>query len=157
MTDVRLAWGTATGPTETASYDAALAEAGVHDYNLVHFSSVLPEGTTLDLVGTAPTLGPVGARLQVVEARATARGPTTVSAGLAWATTQSGQGILYEESGETDSETIRDHLDEGIEVGKTLRDWPFEDGGRRVATVDADEDEYATAVVVAAYDEADPV
>ncbi|MEF8907067.1 MAG: pyruvoyl-dependent arginine decarboxylase, partial [Haloarculaceae archaeon] len=40
MSVIRVVWGSGTGPTGTAAYDAALAEAGVHDYNLVTVSSV---------------------------------------------------------------------------------------------------------------------
>ena len=42
MGTIRVVRGTATGPTATASYDAALAAANVHDYNLVSVSSVIP-------------------------------------------------------------------------------------------------------------------
>lgn len=72
MGRVRIVWGTGTGSTALASYDAALAAAGVHEYNLVRVSSVLPADTTVDVVGTAPDLGPVGGTLTVVEARETA-------------------------------------------------------------------------------------
>jgi len=42
-----------------ASYDAALAEAGVENYNLVSVSSVIiPAETRVEAVGTAPDLGP---------------------------------------------------------------------------------------------------
>lgn len=154
---VRIAWGTGTAPTETASYDAALADATVHNYNLTHFSSVLPEGTTVEPVGSAPPLGPVGGALRVVQARATVDGGSRAAAGLAWAQTPSGKGLLYESAGETDAETIGQRLDEGISHGRELRDWPFERAGQRVVSVDANDGEYATAVVVAAYGDAEPL
>jgi arginine decarboxylase len=40
MGSIRIVRGTATGPTAMAAYDAALAAAGVHNYNLVSVSSV---------------------------------------------------------------------------------------------------------------------
>ena len=72
MGRVRIVWGSSRGPTALSAYDAALAAANVHDYNVVHVSSVLPAGANVDPVGTAPDLGPVGERLTVVEARETA-------------------------------------------------------------------------------------
>ncbi|PSP40313.1 pyruvoyl-dependent arginine decarboxylase, partial [Halobacteriales archaeon QH_10_70_21] len=71
MGTIRVVWGTATGPTAMASYDAALAAANVHDYNLVSVSSVIPADATVEVVGEAPDLGPAGERLTVVEGRAT--------------------------------------------------------------------------------------
>lgn len=154
---VRIAWGTGTAPTETASYDAALADATVHNYNLTHFSSVLPEGTTVEPVGSAPQLGPVGGALRVVQARATVDRDGRAAAGLAWAQTPSGQGLLYESAGETDAETIEKRLDDGLSHGRELRNWPFERADQRIVSVDADGDEHATAVVVAAYGDAEPL
>ncbi|MFC6728802.1 pyruvoyl-dependent arginine decarboxylase, partial [Natronoarchaeum mannanilyticum] len=72
MEPIRIVWGTGEGPTEMASYDAALADAGIENYNLVSVSSIVPAGAEIDPVGTAPDLGPAGERLTVVEGRATA-------------------------------------------------------------------------------------
>jgi arginine decarboxylase len=68
---VRIVRGTGIGPTALSSYDAALAAANVHQYNLLRVSSVLPAGTSVESVGTAPDLGPIGGELTVVEARKT--------------------------------------------------------------------------------------
>lgn len=73
MGHVRIVRGAGRGPTVLSSYDAALAAASVHDYNLIRVSSVLPANTTVDFVGVAPDLGPVGGKLTVVEARETVR------------------------------------------------------------------------------------
>ncbi len=35
MSTIRVVWRTATAPTEMAAYDAALADADIHNYNLV--------------------------------------------------------------------------------------------------------------------------
>ncbi len=57
MSTIRVVWGTATGPTALAAYDAALAEAGVHNYNLISLSSVIPTEPAIEVTGTAPDLG----------------------------------------------------------------------------------------------------
>ncbi|MFC6727007.1 pyruvoyl-dependent arginine decarboxylase, partial [Halobium palmae] len=67
MSTIRVVAGVGTAPTEMASYDAALADAGIHNYNLVPVSSVVPGDATVAFVGTAPDLGPAGNRLTVVE------------------------------------------------------------------------------------------
>lgn len=71
MNAIHVAAGTGVAPTEMASYDAALADANLHNYNLVSVSSVVPAGATVESVDRAPDLGPAGNRLTVVEARRT--------------------------------------------------------------------------------------
>lgn len=95
MDSVRVVAGTGTGPTPTAAYDAALLDAGVGNYNLVTVSSVVPSGATLETLETAPDVGEVGDRLTVVQARAVG---TRVAAALAWARTETGEGLFYEGS-----------------------------------------------------------
>ncbi len=152
MEPIRVVWGTATGPTEMASYDAALADAGVGDYNLVSVSSVAPPGATVEAVGEAPDLGPVGGRLTVVEARATARAP--VSAGLAWAQSPSG-GLFYEAGDTATPETVADRVERGLAAGQELRDWAFEEPTVRTVAAAPDDDPVATAVVLAVYGSAE--
>ena len=150
MGRVRILWGTGTGPTALASYDAALVGANVHDYNLLRVSSVLPVATTVDPVGTAPDLGPIGGTLTVVEARETSRvvghgavdgssGPGSdpvdrapvagnrpdrdiACAGLGWAQAENGRGIVYEGTG-TDPEAVRKRIERGLRAGSGLRDF----------------------------------
>jgi arginine decarboxylase len=146
---VRVVWGTGTGPTALASYDAALADAGVHDYNLVTVSSVVPAGATVEAVGTASDLGPAGDRLTAVEARATAAGPEQVVAGLGWATGASA-GIVYEAT-DGDEGAVREELLTGLAAGTALRDRDFGEPTVRTVAAGADAGEYATAVVLAVY------
>ncbi len=177
---IRMVWGTARAPTEMASYDAALAAANVHNYNLVRVSSVVPAGARVERVGRAPDLGPAGERLTVVQARETVREGRAV-AGLGWATEASGRGLFYEAAGD-DPEAVRREVEDGLAAGKDLRDWAFEDEGYQVvesepagsdsepagsdseATASDSEtapstsgDTYATAVVLAVYGESAPI
>lgn len=155
MATIRVVWGTATGPTAVASYDAALARSSVHNYNLAQVSSILPEGSTVERAGTAPDLGPAGNRLTVVEARHTAgQEGATACAGLGWAVDERGRGIVYEGSG-TDPGAVRREIETGLSVGRDLRDWRFTEEDRAIATVGHDGG-YATAVVLAVYGESSP-
>jgi len=151
MNAIRVVWGTATGPTEMAAYDAALAEANVHDYNLVPVSSVIPADAAVDAVDTAPDLGPAGERLTVVEACATVAGPGRASAGLAWATSEEGPGLFYEAAGETGVADVRGRVLEGLSTGRELRDWTFGEPQYEVVTAPAEPGMYTSAVVLAVY------
>jgi arginine decarboxylase len=157
---VRIVWGDAMGPTATASYDAALAAANVHEYNLVTVSSVLPADTTVEVIGEAPHLGPVGEQLTVVQGRATTTPGTSESAAaaLGWSRSAEGPGIFYEASG-TDPTDVQQRVTDGLEHGQTLRadrTWTAENG-LRLVTAEADSDQYVTAVVLAIYGESKPL
>ncbi|WP_226004466.1 pyruvoyl-dependent arginine decarboxylase [Natrinema salinisoli] len=158
MSTIRVVWGTASAPTAMASYDAALAEAGIENYNLVSVSSVVPAETFVEAVGTAPDLGPAGERLTVVEARATTAGPGRVSAALAWAqSVDDGPGLFYETAGEMDSEAVERRVREGLAAGQELRDWEFGDPQVAVESRQAESGLYTTAVVLAVYGDSEPI
>lgn len=154
MSVIRIVWGTASGPTATASYDAALARANVHDYNLVTVSSVIPAGVPLEAAGTAPDLGPAGDRLTVVQSRATVTSGTAC-AGLGWARAGDGPGIFYEASG-SDPDAVRETVETGLDAGRQLRDWTATDVGGKYVETGAD-GPYTTALVLAVYGESEPI
>ena len=156
MTTIRVAAGVATGPTAMAAYDAALAEAGLHNYNLVPVSSVIPADASVDIVDAVPDLGPAGNRLTVVQSRATTTEPGRVTAGLGWATGP-GPGLFYESAAEADPETIRERITQGLAAGRELREWTFTDEQVEIASVDADAGVHTTAVVIAAYGDSEPI
>lgn len=156
MSLLRVVWGTATGPTAMSSYDAALAAANVHNYNLVTVSSVIPADVPVEAVGTAPDLGPAGNRLTVVQARHTSfEGRAT--AGLGWAESEDGPGLFYESSGDDGEPAVRRRVAAGLEAGRELRDWAFTGDRFQLATAEAGPGEYATAVVLAAYGRSEPI
>ncbi|WP_049921856.1 pyruvoyl-dependent arginine decarboxylase [Halopiger djelfimassiliensis] len=158
MSTIRVVWGAASAPTAMASYDAALANAGVENYNLVSVSSVIPAGVDVEAVGTAPDLGPAGERLTVVEGRATTAGPGRVSAALAWSqSVEDGPGLFYETAGEMDREDVERRVREGLAAGQELRDWEFGDPHVAVESAQAESGTYTTALVLAVYGESEPI
>ncbi len=162
MEPIRIVWGTGEGPTEMASYDAALADAGIENYNLVPVSSIVPAGAEIDPVGTAPDLGPAGERLTVVEGRATAPpaatgAADTVSAGLGWVRDDDGPGLFYESAGRASPDEVSRRVIEGLESGQELRDWAFGDPEYQVVSADVAENKHATVVVLAAYGRSEPI
>ncbi|ESP87352.1 pyruvoyl-dependent arginine decarboxylase [Candidatus Halobonum tyrrellensis] len=158
--EIHVAAGTARGRTELAAYDAALADANLHNYNLVTVSSVVPAGASVRVVDEAPPLGPPGNRLTVVQARADATPADAheterAVAGLGWATGP-GPGLFYEATG-ADADVVRRTVEEGLADGRALREWEFTDEETLVAETDTSADAYTAAVVVAAYGESEPV
>lgn len=151
---IRIVWGTGHAATEKASFDTALAEAGLHQYNLRELSSVIPAEATLELTDTAPDLGPTGNGLDVVLARKTSPAGARASAGLAWALSEDGAGIFYEVE-DSDPETVRELLRAGIERGCYIRDIDYSGVETKVVTASSAPDQYTTALVAAAYGESE--
>ena len=172
MSTIRVVAGAGRGPTAVASYDAALADAGVHNYNLVAVSSVIPAESTVERTERAPNLGPVGQKLTVVEARATVETTTETGtepgcAGLGWTVDERGRGLFYEGSG-ADTESVRETVEAGLAAGRDLREWSFVEERIVTETTDAGDgppgtddragdESYATAVVLATYGDSEPI
>lgn len=153
---IRVVWGTGTGPTALAAYDAALAAANVHDYNLARLSSVVPPDVSVEAVGTAPDLGPVGGRLWVVEARTTVDGPGRASAALGWATGPAG-GVFFEAGDAEDEDAAREQVALGLTAAREHRTSELPDGAVRSLSFEVPDGQFGTAVVLAAYGEAEAV
>jgi len=173
---IHVAGGVGVADTAMASYDAALADANLHDYNLVAVSSVIPASATVTRVDRVPDLGPAGDALTVVEARRTVgpndavdfregaragaenpdakRAPRRrpdVVAGLGWATGPDA-GIFYEVTGE-DPDDVRERIHAGLDAGIDLRERAMPDRDLHVETATPEPGRHATAVVIAAYGE----
>jgi arginine decarboxylase len=156
---IRVVTGTGTGPTAVAAYDAALADAGVHNHNITTVSSVIPDDSTIDVLDSAPDLGPVGGKLTVVEARATSGGDEDAAAGLGWTVAEGGRGLFYEANG-NDTATVRKRVAAGLESGRALRKWSFVDErivAERTREFEESGEPYATAVVLGIYGDSEPM
>ena len=159
MSTIRVVWGGATGPTAMASYDAALAAAAVHDFNLVTVSSVVPADVPIAVEGTAPDLGPAGERLTVVQSRDTVgpEGERPAVAGLGWArSADDGPGIFYEAAGD-DEAAVRERIEAGLDYGAGLRDWDVAERTVEVRSSEAALEGYTTQVLLAVYGDSDPI
>ncbi len=158
MSTVRVVWGAGSGPTRMAAYDAALLDAGIGDYNLVTVSSVLPADARLEVVGTAPDLGPAGNRLTVVESRID-REPGAENMGVAslgWIQRTDGHGLFYEATGGVPA-AVEETLEQGLTAAQRYRDWSVEEPTIHVESVTPRDDAWTTQVVCAAYGESTPV
>ncbi len=155
---IRIVSGTGLGPTAVASYDAALADAGVHNYNLLTLSSVLPSEAEIDVLDAAPDLGRPGGKLTVVQARATVEGTGRATAALGWTREAGhGPGVFYETGGEFDRTEARRRIGRGLDHAREIRTWDLDGSTVEVESVVTDGASFATAVVVAAYGGAEPI
>ena len=103
--------GTGVGPTELASFDNALVNAGVENFNLIYLSSVIPPGS--DVVVSDRPLKPAGNwgdRLYVVMAqKRTSRRNQEVWAGIGWMQDpETKRGLLVEHQGNNEEEVRAD-------------------------------------------------
>lgn len=149
--------GIGRASTEVAAYDSALADANLHNYNLIRVSSVIPAHESVKIVESAPDLGSAGNQLTVVEAKIVCP-PShegSVSAALAWAT-GSDSGLFYEASGST-HEHIRNEALEGLDHGCNFRGLKFDNRDSLVITAETKPKRYTAAVVLAAYGHSEPI
>src|SRR5579872_6959074 len=94
-----LSTGAGTGSTRLSAFDAALHDAGVFNYNLIHLSSVIPQNANIvkEKFHTKP--GEHGHKLYCViaEIRSSEKGKY-IGAALGWYQTQSDKkGIFVEQ------------------------------------------------------------
>lgn len=124
-TCIDVVWGEGNGRTELGAFDAALADAGLQNYNLVRLSSVLPPDATVVEAGRVERTLPVGTPLGVVLADCASSDPgTTVAAGLGWAVAEDG-GIFMEATGDS-MDGCRDAVEASLADARALRDWDWE-------------------------------
>lgn len=109
--DIVVTKGVGSGPTKLAAFDAALADAGVHNFNLIVLSSVIPPGSKIKL-GTDKSInlkGGWGDRAYVVMAANYATQPNeTAHAGVGWVQDDSGKGLFVEHSGDSEEQVKQD-------------------------------------------------
>lgn len=144
--------GVGDGATELGAFDAALADAGLHNYNLVTLSSVIPPGTSVVVRERFPEdagLG-VGEIVAVVLARGTTGGSGgSVAAGLGWATAPEG-GVFFEADGATAAE-CRETIEAELAGARARREWNWDRGDRGLRTAVRGAEGPAAAVVAAVY------
>jgi arginine decarboxylase len=141
MTDpltIRVSAGTGTGRTTLAAFDAALADAGVSDFNLVRLSSIVPPGSrVLEVDGRDQLRGEHGDVLHCVYAREHAALPGHEAwAGIAWSLRDdnSGAGLFVEHEGPS-REQVSTDLTHSLEDLSATRGGAYQPAGRLVAGI----------------------
>jgi arginine decarboxylase len=116
---------TGAGATALDALDDALVAAGVGNYNLVAYSSILPAGAAVERHGRFPSgRYPVGAPVGVVAATATSA-DAPVAAGIGWARADEG-GVFFEAAG-ADPGVVEREIRAGLAGARGRRDWAWHD------------------------------
>lgn len=108
---IQIVSGIGFGPTKLAAFDAALRDAGIANYNIIHLTSIIPpKSTVLPATERAIQVGGWGDRLYTVMAdrRVDTRYEEAV-AGIGWVQEEeTGRGLFVEYTGHTEREVRRD-------------------------------------------------
>lgn len=114
--------GIGEGKTPLSAFDAALKNAGVHNFNLIILSSVIPPKSVIKLRKFKAKLEDWGSKLYVVKAEIRSRqSGMHIGSALGWYQMKDGKGVFVEHEaiGET-KEAVESTLKE--EVNNSLHD-----------------------------------
>lgn len=110
---IEVASGVGRGPTKIAAFDGALREAGVHNFNLIYLSSVVPPGSVITPLREGKPAEPSGGwgdRLYVVMASERVDQPGQEAwGGVGWVQQQgSNKGLFVEHEGHSEEQVRSD-------------------------------------------------
>lgn len=151
---IQILSGSGVGETKNASFDSALKDIGLHDYNIVSLSSVIPEGAEIVQKDSHNGTYSTGTTVASVMARNTSGHiGNTVSAGLGWCKSDDG-GVFVEET-ESSTSLCSDLID--LSLDECISNRPNKEWHEKMKKIEATEVErrYTTVVVVALYGEID--
>jgi len=147
--DIAVVWGDGEARTPLSAFDAALADAGIHNYNLVTYSSVVPPEQSVTTVGQVEAPYEVGTPVGVVRAeRESTRPNETVAAGLGWIRAREGGVLMESDAGS--AAAVRADLREKLADARRLRDWDWA-GDPELAVHEHTVDRTGAVVVAAVY------
>ncbi len=134
--------GSATGPTEVSAFDAALADAGVADLNIVPVSSILPPDAVR--LPEPPEMTP-GTTVHAVLAKAV--GEKRVAAAVAIAYLEEGYGVISERTG-PDAGTAEELALEDVEAMAETRNSDIIEVEIESTEAEPDDNPWASAVAL---------
>ena len=115
--------GKGYGKTNLSAFDAALKDAGIHNYNLVYLSSIIPPNSAVIKKNNHETPeDDFGRRLYVVKAeiRSSETGKA-IAAGLGWYQSADGRGVFVEHTTKSGTvKTAKEDLED--KITKSLKD-----------------------------------
>jgi arginine decarboxylase len=123
---IDIVWGKSEGKTLLSAFDRALLNAGIHNFNLIPLSSVIPPQSVIHETGAYTSSGRVGEILYVViSSLSSPKSNALISAGLGWVQTQEG-GLLIESKGEFSREECEEEIRVGLTEMMEARKWSGE-------------------------------
>ena len=115
------------GPTELAAFDKALINAGIHNFNLLYLSSVIPPESNVFRKPRASKIhAEWGDKLYVVMAQArTSQRFQEAWAGIGWVQdVETGKGLLVEHEGHYEEE-VRENINKSLGTLAVNREMEF--------------------------------
>ena len=123
---IDIVWGKSEGKTLLSAFDRALVMAGIHNFNLIPLSSVIPPKSIIHETGTYTSSDRVGDILYVViSSFSSHKSDALISAGLGWVQTQEG-GLFIESKGEFSQEECEEEIKVGLTEMMEARGWSGE-------------------------------
>jgi arginine decarboxylase len=145
---INIVWGRSEGKTLLSAFDKALAKAGIHNFNLIPLSSIIPKNSIVEEVGKVHLSNEIGDILHVVIASFSSKKPNAIiSAGLGWVQTEQG-GLFIESKGEFSQEECESEIRIGLSEMLDARGW---DGEIKMKVISHRIEEIANVTVAAVY------
>ncbi len=145
---IDIVWGKSEGKTLLSAFDKALQQAGVHNFNLIPLSSVIPKDSVVEEVGKTHLTKDVGDVIHVVMASlGSKKAAAVISAGLGWVQTEHG-GLFIESKGEFSKEECEREMRDGLTEMLASRGWA---GEIKVRAVSHRVEKIANVTVIAVY------
>jgi len=141
-----------TGCIPKSAFDDALFRVGIHNFNLMPLSSVIPPQTNIIITKTYPreilpgTMQPVVLAHHESESRS-----QVISAGIGWMLAKEG-GVFVEVSGTWDGDTTEAQLISSVEELSQRRDWNWVQSCQTRVKETQVADKAACVLVCAVYD-----
>jgi len=143
--EIKIVWGKSEGKTLISSFDKALFKAGIHNFNLIYLSSVIPQEAVVREVGTYKSDRKIGDILHVVISTI---GSNTAGVQISAGKTEEG-GLLFESSGQFSPEECREEIKKGLTEMMSARGWH---GEIKMKVISHNIKKMANITVAAVYD-----
>lgn len=120
---IDIVWGKDEGKTVLSAFDKALLKAGIHNFNLISLSSVIPLNSVVKEIGVYRSSNEIG-KIQyvVIASYGSKKSNITISAGLGWVQTEQG-GLFIESKGEFSQEECEEEITVGLREMLAARGW----------------------------------
>ena len=123
---IDIVWGMSEGKTLISAFDKAISKAGIHNFNLIPLSSVIPPKSVVNEIGTLKSVNRIGDILYVViSSFSSKKSNTLISSGLGWVQTQEG-GLFFESKGEFGQKECEEEIVIGLREMMEARGWSGE-------------------------------
>lgn len=145
---IDIVWGRSEGKTLLSAFDKALLKAGIHNFNLITLSSVIPSNSTVEETGIYDLSHEIGEILYVVlSSFSSEKTNALISAGLGWVQTEQG-GLFIESKGEFSQEECEEEIRVGLTEMLDARGW---NGEIKMKVISHRVEEIANVTVAAVY------